>query len=188
MEFLPLQIPGCYLIRVGHTEDERGSFDKLFHAPTFTALSLESKFEESYVTTSRKGVVRGMHFQMPPFDHAKLVSCIQGRVLDGLVDLRCGSPMYKRSVSIEISEEAPSCIYIPRGVAHGFAAYEEDSRLLYFVTSAYNKEADSGVLWNSVGIDWWKGLKEEMAEIVSVRDMGFTTLEDFKSPFVYKHD
>jgi len=167
-------------------EDERGNFQKLFHQPSFAAQGLETNFAESYLSSSHRGVVRGMHFQAPPADHAKLVCCIAGRVRDGLVDLRRGSPTYQQSCSLMLSEAQAELVYIPRGVAHGFAAQEDHSVMWYLVGSAHDPQADSGVRWDSVGITWWTGEKPPGKVIVSPRDQRFATLAEFDSPFRFE--
>ena len=185
MDIVKELLPGCFLLRGERFEDERGDFFKLFHAPTFADHGLETGFVESYITTSNKGVVRGMHFQAPPSDHAKLVCCLSGRVRDGLVDLRRGSSTFKQSCSLILSGEQAEVLYVPRGVAHGFAAYEDNSRICYMVSSVHDPAADEGVLWDSVGIDWWEGhAKLKAAPIVSRRDRQFAALSEFHSPFV----
>ena len=185
MEILKELLPGCFLLKGERFEDERGDFFKFFHAPTLANHGLETKFVETYITTSNKGVVRGMHFQAPPSDHAKLVCCLSGRVRDGLVDLRRGSSTFKQSCSLILSGEQAEVLYVPIGVAHGFAAYEDNSRMCYMVSSAHDPAADSGVLWDSVGIDWWEGhAKLKAAPIVSRRDRQFPALSGFESPFV----
>lgn len=186
MEWVELPLPGCYLIRSRRIEDERGNFQKLFHEPTFASRGLETSFAESYVSSSHRGVIRGMHFQLPPADHAKLVCCIAGRVRDGLVDLRRGSPTYQQSYSLMLSEEQAELIYIPRGVAHGFAALEDHSVMWYLVGSAHDPQADSGVRWDSVGIDWWAGEALPENVIVSQRDRSFVPLTEFDSPFAFE--
>lgn len=186
MEWIKLPLAGCWLLRSGQKEDERGYFQKLFHQPTFAARGLETSFAESYLSSSHRGVVRGMHFQLPPADHAKLVSCIAGRVRDGLVDLRRDSPTYLQSYSLILSETEAELVYIPRGVAHGFAALENHSVMWYLVGSAYEPQADSGVHSDSVGIDWWQGEEPPEAVIVSQRDRSFTPLAQFNSPFVFE--
>lgn len=186
MEWVGLPLAGCWLLRSGRLKDDRGSFRKLFHQPTFAARGLETSFAESYLSSSHRGVIRGMHFQVPPADHAKLVCCIAGRVRDGLVDLRRGSPTYQQSYSLMLSEAQAEAVYIPRGVAHGFAAQEDISVMWYLVSSAHDPQADNGVRWDSVGIDWWAGEAQPENLIVSQRDRSFIPLAAFDSPFVFE--
>ncbi|GJG94155.1 dTDP-4-dehydrorhamnose 3,5-epimerase family protein [Cupriavidus pauculus] len=167
----PLALPGCFLLHGARIGDSRGDFMKLFHAPTLAAQGLETDFAESYVSTSHAGVIRGMHFQRPPHDHAKIVSCLTGRARDGLVDLRRGSPTFGQGISLMLSADAPAMLYIPRGIAHGFAAHVDDTRLWYLVSSVHAPEADAGVHVDSVGIDWFDGAPHVTgAPVLSPRD------------------
>jgi len=118
-----------------------------------------------------------MHFQLPPSQHAKLVTCISGRVLDVVVDLRLDSSTYGCSASVELSSEHPSALYIPEGLAHGFLALEE-SILHYKTTSAHDPERDRGILWSSIGFPW-----PVSDPILSDRDALFPALAAFASPF-----
>lgn len=185
MQAQALAIPGCYLLSGVRPTDERGDFWKLFHAPTFAALGLQTHFEESYVSTSRSGTVRGLHFQTPPHEGAKLVCCLGGRAWDGFADLRKGSPTYGRSMGLPLSQDKPEMLYLPPGIAHGFAAHADGTVMLYMVTSAYQPASDTGVLWSSAGIDWWSGMANAPAPIVSRRDQGFAGLAEFDSPFMF---
>lgn len=183
MEFQALEIAGCYLIHGNQYKDDRGSFLKLLHAPTLKARGLEDSFVESYLTTSKKGVIRGMHFQIPPADHAKLVYCLVGQVRDGLVDLRRHSPTYRQSISLLLSSEINQWVYIPKGVAHGFATHSEQAQLLYMVSSVHEPKLDTGIRWDSVQIDWWAGSDYTETPVVSERDRLFESLQDFNTPF-----
>jgi dTDP-4-dehydrorhamnose 3,5-epimerase len=184
MQAMELDIPGCYLFDINRFEDDRGDFLKLFHSDTFLDLGLETNFKESYITKSHENVLRGMHFQSPPFDHAKIVSCITGRVQDGLVDLRHGSPTCGQSISFELSENDGQILYIPKGIAHGFLSLMNDSRMWYLVSSVHNSACDLGIHHNSVNITW-KNTQPERSCIISQRDNDFPALSDFKSPFYF---
>lgn len=179
-------LPDCWLIQGAKLNDERGDFLKLFNATSFALSGLKTSFIESYVTTSRRGVIRGMHFQTPPVDHAKLVFCLTGSIRDGLVDLRLGSPTFGKSVSLLLNGDDSQLLYVPPGIAHGFAALEDNSRILYLVSTEYDASYDKGVRWDSVGIDWWQGLNLIPQQIISNRDQAFPALADFKTPFRYK--
>lgn len=173
-------IPGCAEMFPGVLKDERGHFVKTFHRDVFIEKGLTTQFAEEYYTYSYQGVLRGLHFQVPPMDHVKLVYCITGKVLDAVVDLRIGSPAYGQFVTFELSAEKANMIYLPAGVAHGFYVVSASAVLLYKVTTVYSPAHDSGILWNSAGIPW-----PDANPIISKRDSGFTRLEDFKSPFVF---
>ncbi len=178
MKFLELELPGVYLIANTRFEDERGTFVKTFHEEEFAALELETTFRETYFSKSNKGVVRGMHFQAPPHSHAKLVSPIQGKFMDVVLDLRKGLKTYGRFITVELDGRNPKSVYIPKGCAHGFAALEDHSIMLYEVSSVYSPTADSGIRWDSFGFDW----PVENA-ILSARDQGFVSFADFETPF-----
>jgi len=174
------KIPGCFEIQPKIIDDARGRFVKIFHKDGFAKLNLESTFAEEYYSHSRQGVIRGMHFQIPPSDHVKVVYCIHGEVQDVVLDLRRGSPTYGEAIEIRLSESEGNGIYIPKGMAHGFCATSPIATLIYKVTSIYDSNKDRGVLWNSFGFEW-----QTKYPVISKRDSEFTTLEDFQSPFEY---
>lgn len=176
----PTHLPGCLRIYSKCAADARGSFIKTFHADSFAAAGLRTDWRESYVSCSRRGVIRGMHFQTPPADHAKVVSCVEGEVLDVVLDLRRGSPTYRESRSFHLSAENGDGIYIPSGCAHGFLGLSELSRLLYQVTSVHAADQDCGIAWDSFGFDW--GLE---GPILSGRDEAHPRLDEFDPPFVF---
>lgn len=173
-------LPGCHEIQPRVFDDARGRFVKVFHNEKFEELGLEVEFAEEYYSTSKRGVVRGMHFQLPPADHVKMVYCVRGSVFDVVVDLRKGSPTYGKAASFELSAEKGNYLYIPKGMAHGFCATSEDATLVYKVSTVYSPAHDTGVLWSSIDIDW-----PAAAPVMSERDQGFVPLADLKSPFVY---
>ena len=145
---------GLRLVRPTVRPDSRGSFVKLLHGPSFEAAGLEWRFPEQYCSTSRQGVLRGMHFQTPPHDHAKLVYCLSGRVLDVALDLRRGSQTYGQAFSAELDGEITAGLYLPRGFAHGFLTLSEEATLAYFVETVHAPESDAGVRWDSFGFAW----------------------------------
>jgi dTDP-4-dehydrorhamnose 3,5-epimerase len=174
-------LAGCLLLQPRVLEDARGRFVKTYQSEAFRALGLETDFVEQYYSHSHRGVVRGMHFQRPPFQHAKLVYCVHGAVFDLVLDLRLGSPTYGETRSFTLSAEQGNALYIPAGMAHGFCATSELATLVYNVTSIYAPEHDSGVRWDSIGVEW-----PVDAPLVSPRDAAFVALADFESPF--SHD
>jgi dTDP-4-dehydrorhamnose 3,5-epimerase len=178
MEFIPSRIPGCFEIQPVVFKDERGLFVKTFHEQVFAQHGLETHFAETYYSRSYKGVLRGLHFQVPPYDHAKLVYCIAGRVKDVVVDLRVGSPTYGEFASFLLSAETANMVYVPRGLAHGFYTLSDSAIMMYKVTSVYSPQHDTGIRWDSVGIDW-----PNDNPIISERDRQFVPLADFQSPF-----
>lgn len=179
-EIKTTRLPGCFELQPKAFEDSRGRFVKVFNAQTFTDFGLETVFVEEYYSTSKKNVIRGMHFQIPPMDHIKLVYCAQGAVLDVVIDLRIGSPTYKQSNILEISAAKANSLYIPKGMAHGFCSLTDQSILVYKVSTTYAPAHDSGILWHSVGVDW-----PAKQPILSARDQSFSPLTNFVSPFLY---
>lgn len=174
------KIPGCFEILPAILKDERGFFVKTFHRDVFAEHGLTTQFAEEYYTGSHRGVLRGLHFQVPPMDHVKLVTCVAGTVLDAVVDLRIGSPWYGKHAVFELSSDKANMIYLPAGLAHGFYVLSASAVLMYKVTSVYSPAHDSGILWNSAGIPW-----PGTDPLISKRDGGFVRLDDFKSPFLF---
>jgi len=175
-------IPGCFEISPYVFTDERGSFVKTFHYDIFHNHGLETEWREEYYSVSRKGVLRGLHFQLPPHDHVKLVYCIAGSVLDAVLDLRKGSPTFGQFLLTELSAEKANMLYIPKGLAHSFYTLSESATMMYKVTTVYSSENDAGILWNSAGIVW-----PDREPITSQRDSSFPTLSAFTdNPFRYR--
>lgn len=179
MRVAPLEISGCFEFSPDVFTDKRGDFVKTFHAETFVSLGLNTEWPEEYFSVSSRNVLRGMHFQIPPYDHSKLVCCIRGQAIDVLLDLRLGSPTFGRNSKLNLSRY--SGVYIAPGVAHGFLSLEDDTVLLYRVSKAYNAEHDAGILWNSFGVSW-----PIDNPLVSERDSRFPRFGEFKSPFQYE--
>lgn len=180
-ELKPSRITGCFELQPKVLEDARGRFVKVFHEHAFAAHGLETNFAEEYYSVSHKNVIRGMHFQSPPMDHVKMVYCVQGEVLDVVLDLRLDSPTYGQYDLFELSAAKANSIYIPKGMAHGFCVLSEQAIMVYKVGMVYSPQHDAGVLWDSAGILW-----PIQKPILSVRDMSFTKFDDFLSPFNYE--
>ena len=174
----PSKLLGCYKFSPKIIGDMRGRFVKIFHEPSYAALGLETNFAEEYYSVSHKNVIRGLHFQVPPMDHVKMVYCLEGHALDVVLDLRVGSPTYGQFETFELNSINSSSIYIPKGMAHGFCALSENTIMVYKVSTVYSPEHDAGILWNSVGIPW--PIRDA---VLSVRDQDFSTFADFNSPF-----
>lgn len=167
-------LEGVYIINNFNAFDDRGLFVKTFNKEAFEEKKLSIDIRESYFSTSKKNVVRGMHFQLPPHDHEKLVYVPSGAIVDVIVDLRKDSSTYKRHISIELSAENKKSIYIPKGLAHGFRSLEADTITVYNVSTEYNPASDSGIYYNSFGFDW-----QIENPIISQRDLEFQDLESF---------
>ncbi|MCL4132289.1 UNVERIFIED_CONTAM: hypothetical protein GTU68_013014 [Idotea baltica] len=178
MEKIKTSIPGCFELQPRIFKDDRGKLIKTFHKDTFLDLGLETDFKEEYYSVSKKNVLRGLHFQMPPEDHVKCVTCISGKIFDVVVDLRKDSPTYKQSFSLELDSEKGNMLYIPKGFAHGFFALSDDAIFLNRTTTVYNPSCDTGIKWDSCGINW-----PSDNPILSEKDQEMITLSNFKSPF-----
>ena len=173
-------LKGVFIIDNFNVSDNRGLFVKTFNKNVFNELNLNFEIRESYFSISKNNVIRGMHFQLPPYDLDKLVYVPKGAILDVVVDLRKNSPTYKNYISIELSDQNKKSIIIPKGIAHGFKSLLDDTITVYNVSSEYNPKADEGIAYNSFGFDW-----QNDEPIVSTRDLGFDKLELFchKNPF-----
>lgn len=175
----PLPLPGAWAFAPPCHRDNRGAFVKTFHAPSHIAEGLHFELREEFYSVSHRGVLRGMHFQTPPYDHQKLVTCVAGRVLDVLLDLRHGSHAYGQACSLELDAKNPLAVWIPKGLAHGFLSLEDDSCVTYKTDREYAPDHDAGVRWDSFGFAW--PLLEE--PIVSPRDRRHPPWGEFASPF-----
>ena len=178
MEIINTNIPEVKLIKQFRAEDSRGSFVKTFHETSFKNAGIEFEMKESFYSVSHKNVIRGMHFQHPPHDHAKIVFCTEGTIIDVALDIRKNSPTYGQYVCAELSFENNTAIYIPSGFAHGFKTLTDRATTFYFVSSENNRDADDGILHTGFGLNW-----EIENPIVSLRDMEFKSFDEFKSPF-----
>ncbi|OKL41064.1 dTDP-4-dehydrorhamnose 3,5-epimerase [Pontibacter flavimaris] len=160
--------------------DDRGYFMETFSMKWFEPLGLRPDFVQDNQSVSKKGVLRGLHFQKPPHAQAKLVRVTTGKALDIAVDLRKESPTYGQHVACVLDAERQNVFYVPEGFAHGFVALEDDTTFLYKCTDFYAPDTEGGILWNdpSLGIDW--GIAEPL---VSPKDEVLPTLEGFSSPF-----
>mgnify|MGYP001497880593 FL=1 len=130
-------IPGCVELLPRKLYDERGYFVKTYHRNFFRALGLNTDWREEYFSVSRRGVLRGLHFQLPPHDHEKLVYCTSGEVFDVVVDLRTSSPTYGRHALFQLSDSTAAMVYIPKGCAHGFYAVSDTATMMYKIGRAH---------------------------------------------------
>jgi dTDP-4-dehydrorhamnose 3,5-epimerase/CDP-3, 6-dideoxy-D-glycero-D-glycero-4-hexulose-5-epimerase len=172
-------IPGVFTIDLKRFEDSRGFFVKNFQRELLVSKGIEFETWECFYSSSQKDVIRGMHFQEPPQDQHKIVQCMRGHVTDVLLDLRKGET-FGRSCSIELKSQVPQALFIPKGVAHGFVSREDESWMIYFVTTGHDSKCDRGVRWDSFGFDW----KTE-SPIISERDQAHPSLGDYQSPFIH---
>lgn len=173
MEVQETSIPGVVIIKPRVFEDSRGYFFESFSQREFNEKVRPITFVQDNESKSSYGVVRGLHYQKPPYTQSKLVRCVRGRVLDVAVDIRLGSPTFGRHVAVELSEDNHIQFFIPKGFAHGFAVLSETAIFQYKCDEFYHPEADSGIqlLDEELGIDWqipWE--KAIMSEKDKVRE------------------
>mgnify|MGYP004508730709 FL=1 len=182
MEVIKTNIEGVLIIEPKVFEDARGYFFESFSQREFEQKVRKINFVQDNESKSVYGVMRGLHFQAPPFAQSKLVRCVRGRVLDVAVDIRRGSHTYGQHVAVELTEDNHRQFFIPRGFAHGFAVLSETAVFQYKCDNFYHPEADGGIsiLDSSLGIDW--RIPTEHA-ILSDKDTKHPLLKDFESPF-----
>jgi dTDP-4-dehydrorhamnose 3,5-epimerase len=178
MKLIDTKLDGVYIIKNMVFEDQRGTFCKTFNTEIFSENNLCNNFKESYYSISQKDVIRGMHFQLPPHDHHKLVYVPYGEVMDVILDLRKNSNTFGEYITVNLSAENRNSIYIPKGLAHGFKALKNNTITVYNVSTVYNENSDSGVHWDSFGFNW--GIKNP---IISEKDQNLIKLDKFKSPY-----
>lgn len=185
MEVIKTDIDGVLIIEPKVFGDSRGYFFESFNANEFKEkTSLDVVFIQDNESMSGYGVMRGLHFQRPPFTQSKLVRCVRGRVLDVAVDIRKGSPTYGRHVAVELTEDNHRQFFIPKGFAHGFAVLSETAVFQYKCDNFYAPQADGGISIqdSSLGIEW--GIPVDKA-VLSEKDTKHPLLRDFDSPFEY---
>jgi len=163
MEVNQTLIPAVVLLTPKKHGDYRGFFSEVYNKKALAAAGIEIDFvQDNHAYSAEKGVVRGLHFQTPPFAQDKLVRVVRGAVFDVAVDLRRGSPTYGKHVSVVLSAEAWNQILVPIGFAHGLVMMEPDTEVIYKVSNYYSAEHDKGLLWNdpALGIEWPVGEDE----------------------------
>ena len=182
MNVIKTAIEGLMVIEPRVFGDARGYFFESYNAHDFGEAIGEVSFVQDNESRSCYGVVRGLHFQKPPYAQAKLVRVVEGRVLDVAVDIRQGSPTYGRHVAVELSGDDHRQLFLPRGMAHGFAVLSETAVFQYKCDEFYHPEADGGIsiLDTSLGIDW--KIPTEKA-LLSEKDTKHALLKDFDTPF-----
>jgi len=169
---------GAKILTLPSSQDARGTFVKTFHETTLGQAGIEFTLRESYFSSSKKDVIRGMHFQLPPHHHSKIVFCPYGAILDVIVDLRKDSPTYRQFYAQELSELNHKAYYIPEGFAHGFKSLTEGAITYYLVSSEYSQPHDTGISYDSIGFEW-----QVENPVISARDLSFGKMGDFDSPF-----
>jgi len=179
MKFIPTEVKDCYEIFPQEFSDQRGKLVKTFHEGMFKEKGLGANFAEEYFSVSQKGVLRGLHFQLPPHAYSKLFYCINGAVLDVLVDLRVGSPCYGKALCFDLSADKANVLYIPEGIAHGFYVVSDGATIVCKTSTVYAPEHDAGISWKSV--DMWPTDNPMLSD----KDKRLPLLQDFVSPFKF---
>ena len=174
MKFIQSKISGCLVIESQIKRDQRGLLVKTFNDSIFKKNGIEISFKESFYSISCKNSLRGMHYQKSPQQIAKLIHVTDGEVLDVFLDIRKNSPTYGMFDSQLISQENAKMIFLPEGVAHGFLTISEKATVGYLQSREYNQKSDSGILWNSFGMDW-----KISDPIISNRDKNFIKFSEF---------
>ena len=182
MNIIKTDIEGVVIIEPRIFKDARGYFFESYSKKEFDEKVAPVEFVQDNESCSSRGVMRGLHFQRPPYAQAKLVRCVKGRVLDVAVDIRKGSPTYGKHVAVELTEDNHRQFFIPRGFAHGVAVLSDVAVFQYKCDNYYHPEADGGIsiLDESLGIDWGISLEEA---ILSEKDRKHPLLAGFDSPF-----
>lgn len=185
MDVIKTDIEGVFIIEPKVFGDDRGYFFESFNAREFaekTGLSIN--FVQDNESKSRYGVLRGLHYQLPPFTQSKLVRVVKGRVVDVAVDIRKGSPTYGKYVTCELTEENHRQFFVPKGMAHGFVVLSEEAVFQYKCDDFYHPEAEGGIAWNDPDIAVkWPIAAEDIS--LSERDKHHPAFDDFDSPFKY---
>lgn len=182
MNFIKTEIPGLIILEPKLFKDKRGYFLESYNQKEFESFIGNVNFLQDNESKSTYGVLRGLHFQKPPFTQAKLVRCIMGRILDVVVDLRTGSPTFGRYMSLELSANDKRQLFIPKGFAHGFVVLSKEAVFSYKVDNFYSPLHDSGIVWNDprFGINWKVPVNKI---IVSEKDRKLKLLSEIENPF-----
>ena len=182
MKFIKTEISDVYIIEPSVFGDSRGYFLESYNQKKFEEFIDNISFVQDNESKSSKGVLRGLHFQKPPFAQAKLVRCIEGKVLDIAVDIRKDSKTFRQHIAVELSRENKRQLFIPRGFAHGFLVLSDTAVFGYKVDNTYAPDFDAGIRWNDkeLNIQWDM---EDSEVMVSEKDAELPFLSEFESPF-----
>lgn len=182
MEFIKTDMPGMFIIEPKIFGDDRGYFFESFNQKEFERHIGKIDFVQDNESKSSKGVLRGLHFQKPPFTQSKLLRCIEGEVLDVAVDLRKDSSSYKQYISIKLSGENKRQVFIPKGFAHGFLVLSESATIAYKVDQYFAPDSDSGIAWDDedINVDWRMNCEDVL---LSFKDKALKPLSDIENPF-----
>jgi dTDP-4-dehydrorhamnose 3,5-epimerase len=178
----PGPLPGVVVVSPTLHDDSRGTFFEMYKRSEYREFGIDRDFVQDNFSHSVANVVRGLHFQFPPAAQAKLVSVVQGRILDAIVDIRRGSPGYGKWFSVELSEQNRKSLFVPEGYAHGFCVLSEEADVMYKCSAEFDPATEGGICWNDpdVGIAW-----PVEKPVISVRDAALPTLSNLVNNFVY---
>ncbi len=183
MGFVTTEFPGLIIYEPNVFGDDRGYFMETYNHRFFHENGIDIDFvQDNHARSKHKGVIRGLHFQLPPKTQTKLVRVTRGAVYDVVVDLRKGSPTFGKNYGIELSEDNKRQFLVPKGFAHGYVTLTDDVEFLYKVDEYYSKEHDCGIIWNDpdFNINW--NIKDP---VLSEKDTTHQRFADFNSPFVF---
>ena len=184
MPFKPTDFPGLLIFEPTVFKDPRGIFFESYNEKVFAQNGVERHFVQDNQSSSTYGVIRGLHYQLPPYDQGKLVRVLKGKILDVVVDIRKGSPTFGKSFSIELSEENRAQLFIPRGFAHGFSVLSETADVFYKCDAFYNRDSEAGIHNNDpmLAIDWKIPANDR---VVSDKDNALPEFANCINNFVY---
>ena len=186
MQVLSSHFRNVKLLRPMRHVDNRGFFSEAYSRRDYAAIGIHNDFvQDNHSLSLRQGVVRGLHFQLPPFAQAKLLRVLRGTIFDVVVDIRTGSPSYGQHIATVLSAKDWNQIFIPAGFAHGFCTLEPDTEILYKVDNYYSREHDCGIRWNdpTIGIAWpITGSEAELSE----KDRNLPLLKSIQDVFAYE--
>ena len=182
MKFIQTKISDVIIIEPTVYGDDRGYFLESYNQKKFEEVVGKISFVQDNESKSSKGVLRGLHFQKPPFEQAKLVRCIEGEVLDVAVDIRKKSKTYGKHVAVLLSGENKRQLFVPRGFAHGFLVLSDSATFAYKVDNTYAPEFDAGIRWNDKELNIQWGM-EDSEVMISAKDAELPFLSEFESPF-----
>lgn len=179
MQVCATSFQNLFILKPRIFSDERGEFIKPFSVKIFAESGLDYNFVEAFYSVSKKGVLRGMHFQIPPKEHTKLVFVSSGKIIDVVVDLRVDSATYQQYFSVIL--DGTNALYIPNGFAHGFLGLCDETKVHYMQSSCYDANCDYGIAFDSFGFDWRRVASEHNISdfIISARDRNFETMSSF---------
>ena len=185
MPFHKTDIPGLLVFEPNVFEDSRGYFFESYNEKVFREAGIDFRWVQDNQSSSGYGVIRGLHYQLPPFAQSKLIRVLRGKILDVVVDIRKGSPTFGKSYCKVLSAKNKRQLFIPKGFAHGFSTLSKKAEVLYKCDGFYNKESESGINYNdpALNIDWQLPAKDA---IISDKDKQLPLLKDCNNTFVYQ--